>query len=166
MDETKAQANKKDEPGKKGNNMDKLEKKVEEAISADKVLLNQLKIMQADFENYRKRIEKDNKETIKYANFDLMKDLLPIIDSFEKALVLTKDDGIKLLYSNFRKILEKNGLKGIKSVGEKFDFNVHEAVLTVTGKGEDNMVVEEAEKGYLLHDKVLRPAKVIVNKKV
>jgi molecular chaperone GrpE len=129
-------------------------------------LLNQLKVVQADFENYKKRVEKESKDIVKYANLDLIKSILPILDTFEKALLVSKDEGFKMIYNGLKKALEKNGVKEIKTIGEKFDVDRHEAVLTVTGKGEDNIIVEEVEKGYFLHDRVARPAKVIVNKKV
>lgn len=129
-----------------------------------KDLLNQLKRTQADFENYKKRIETEKKSLIKNANADLMKELIETIIGFEKAMPFIKDKGIKLLVKNFRKTLEKHGLKEIDAKGQ-FNVNLHEAVMTVKSKDTDNQIVEVVEKGYLLNDKVLKHAKVIVSKK-
>jgi molecular chaperone GrpE len=131
----------------------------------DQALLNQLKRVQADFENYKKRVEKENQEIIKKANTELIKELLPILDSFEKAIPTIKDEGIKLIHKELITRLEKQGLKRIHTEGKRFDIKFHEAVMTVKTKKEDNLIIEEVEPGYTFKDKVIRHAKVIVNKK-
>ena len=138
----------------------------EEYTKNDSARLNQLKVLQADFENYKKRVEKENNEVVKAASSEVIKDILPTLDTFEKAIHASNDNGLKMIFTALKKSLEKHGLKEMKTTGEKFDINKHEAVITVSGKADDNIIVEEVEKGYYLLDKVLRPAKVIVNKKV
>ena len=103
-----------------------------------------------------------------YANSQLILTLLPVLDDFERAVdsltpKLAKLDwvhGIRLVESKLRKTLEAQGVSPIKAVGEAFDPNLHEAVMHV--KGEDGKVVQELQKGYRLHDKIIRPSKVAV----
>jgi molecular chaperone GrpE len=123
---------------------------------------------QADFINYKRRSEQEKEETIKFANSMLILQLLPILDDWERALAAIPDDltnpswidGIRLMERKFRGILETEGLSPIKAVGEPFDPNLHEAAMQ--GKGKEGIVVEELEKGYKFHDRVIRPAKVVV----
>jgi molecular chaperone GrpE len=125
---------------------------------------------QADFLNYKKRTEQDRYETAKHANAILILALLPVLDDLERALEnvpekLAKSnwvDGIELIYRKFKSILEGHGLSEIQAIGEAFDPNLHEAMLF--SEGEEEMVVEEMQKGYRLHDQVLRPTKVSVGK--
>lgn len=123
---------------------------------------------QADFINYKRRTESERGETIKYANTQLILSLLPILDDFERALnfVPTKvaklkwAEGIRLIERKIRSSLEVLGLTPIKAKGEIFDPNVHEAARHDMGK--ENIVIEELQKGYKLHDRVIRPAMVVV----
>ncbi len=125
---------------------------------------------QADFLNYKKRTEQERYETAKHANGTLILALLPVLDDLERALEnvpekLAKSnwvDGIELISRKFKSILEGHGLSEIKAIGEPFDPNLHEAMLY--SEGEEEMVVEEMQKGYRLHDQVLRPTKVSVGK--
>ena len=130
--------------------------------------LDSWKRAQADFQNYKRRAEQDRLEMGVYANSQLILTLLPVLDDFERAVdsltpKLAKLDwvhGIRLVESKLRKTLEAQGVSPIKAVGEDFDPNLHEAVMHV--KGEDGKVVQELQKGYRLHDKILRPSKVAV----
>jgi molecular chaperone GrpE len=130
--------------------------------------LDSWKRAQADFVNYKRRTEQERLEIGKYANSELILRLLPILDDFERAfesipprLVKTAwVDGIRLVERKLRTTLEAQGLSPIKSVGETFDPNQHEAVMH--SKGEDGKVVQEMQKGYRLYDKILRPSKVAV----
>jgi molecular chaperone GrpE len=123
---------------------------------------------QADFINYKRRAEQEKEELGKFANTELILNLLPILDDWERALASIPDDpdnpswveGIRLIERKFRGILEAQGLSPIKALGEPFDPNLHEAAMQ--GKGEEGIVVEELEKGYKLYDRVIRPAKVVV----
>jgi molecular chaperone GrpE len=125
----------------------------------------------AEFENYKKRAQKDQDEYRKYSNERLLKELLPVIDNLQRALkhggasshkegVL---QGIELTSKKALEILSRFGVTPIPSVGQPFDPAVHEAVAKVNGKGhKPNTIVEEFEKGYYLNDRVLRPAMVTV----
>ena len=123
---------------------------------------------QADFTNYKRRVEKELEETRRFANGTLMFNLLPVLDDFERAIAAISNqetevsliEGIQLIERKFRSTLESQGLTQIKAVGKPFDPHIHEAVMETRGK--DGMVVEEVQKGYQLHDRVIRPAKVIV----
>ncbi|MCX8056688.1 MAG: nucleotide exchange factor GrpE [Ignavibacteria bacterium] len=126
----------------------------------------------AEFDNYKKRVEQDQIQLIKYANEKLIKDLLPIIDDFERTLTFSKEElknntilqGVEMVYNKLMKVLSDYGLKKIDALNQPFDFNYHEALLQVPKENVEPMtVVEEVEKGYLLHDKVIRHSKVIVS---
>jgi len=123
---------------------------------------------QADFINYKRRIEQEKEEIGKFANSILVLDLLPSLDDLERALTSIPDDlanlswvdGIRLIERKLRGILEAQGLSPIQALGEPFDPNLHEAAMQ--GKGKEGIVVEELQKGYKFHDRVIRPARVVV----
>lgn len=142
-------------------------KKLEEIIKEkDKIIednLNQIKKIQADFINYRKRMEKEKEEFIKYANSDLILKLLDVLDNLERASE-SGDEGIKLIYKQFRSILEKEGLEEIDATG-KFDPYYHEVIAVENSECEDGTILEVLQKGYMFNNKVLRHAKVKVCKR-
>jgi molecular chaperone GrpE len=123
---------------------------------------------QADYINYKKRIEQEKEEVGQLANAILVLNLLPVLDDWERALASIPDDqtdlgwmeGIRLIERKLRGFLESQGLSPIEAVGQPFDPNLHEA--TMQGKGEEGIVVEELQKGYKFRDKVIRPSKVVV----
>ncbi len=123
---------------------------------------------QADFINYKRRSEQEREEFNKFANTGLVLSLLPILDDLERALAsipvkaakLPWVDGIRLIERKFRTSLETQGLTPIKALGEPFDPNLHEAVRQ--DKGKEGIVIEELQKGYKLHDRVIRPTMVVV----
>jgi len=123
---------------------------------------------QADFINYKRRSEQEMAEVSKFANATLMLSLLPILDDLERALAAIPPrlananwvDGVRLIWHKLQTTLEAQGLTPIKALGEPFDPNFHEAVRQ--GKGKEGIVVGELLKGYKLHDKVIRAARVIV----
>jgi len=125
---------------------------------------------QADFINYKRRSEQEKEEVNKFANSVLMLNLLPILDDVERALAsippnlakLSWIDGIRLIERKLQASLEAQGLSPIKAVGEPFDPKLHEAA--THGKGKEGIVIEELQRGYKLHDRVLRPAMVVVGK--
>ena len=121
-----------------------------------------LQILQAEFENFRKRTEKERLETLRNANEDLIIKLLSVLDNFELALKNINDKGVSMIYSELYSILEKEGLKTIKAEG-KFDPRIHEALVQEAGK-EDEKILEEIQKGYTLNDKVIRASKVKISK--
>lgn len=123
---------------------------------------------QADFINYKRRSEQEKEEIAKFANATLMLNLLPILDDLERAFIsipphltrLTWVDGIRLIERKLQASLEVQGLSPIKALGEPFDPKLHEAAMH--GKGKEGIVIEELQKGYKLHDRVIRPAMVVV----
>ena len=123
---------------------------------------------QADFINYKRRNEQEKEEIGDFARAILALDLLPIIDDFERALTSIPPrlhnagwvNGIRLIERKLRSTLETQGLSRIEARGEPFDPNLHEAVMQA--KGKEGVVLEEVEKGYKFHDRVIRPAKVAV----
>jgi len=123
---------------------------------------------QADFANYKRRVEQERNETTKFANAMLVLNLLPVLDDLERALEnvstklagLTWVEGIRLIYRKLQAVLQGHGLTEIKALGQPFDPNFHEAVLY--GEGEEGIVIEELQKGYKLHERVLRPTMVKV----
>ena len=145
------------------------EESLEEQFSAlnDKYLR-----LYSDFDNYRKRTIKEKSDLISNANANLLKDLLTIIDDFERAIVSNNEtedvtglkEGFNLIYNKFSGILTSKGLKPMNSEGTTFDLDLHEAITnTPVEKEEDKgKIVAVVEKGYYLNDKVLRYAKVVV----
>ncbi len=127
--------------------------------------------LQAEFENFRKRTIKEKAEFTKYANEELIKNLLPVLDNLERALASaeqTKDfeglsKGVEMIYKQFSEALKKAGLTEIEALNQRFDPVIHQAVARVeSSEVENNMVVEVLQKGYYFHDRVLRPAMVKV----
>ncbi len=127
----------------------------------------------AEFETYKRRVNKDKEELIKYGNESLLHELLPIIDNLELALKHASDNvsdglvqGVEITLKELYKTLDKFGLKAIDAEGRPFDPSVHHAMTQVVRDDvEDNTVVEEFRKGYMLKEKVLRPSLVAVSKK-
>lgn len=127
----------------------------------------------AEYENTRKRLEKEKTDHIKFANEDIISKLFPIMDNFDMAFdamekAEDKDallEGIKLVQKEFHKVLEENGVERIETEGKEFDPNMHEAVNAVnTEEYPDGMIIEEVRPGYMLNKRLLRPAQVIIAK--
>jgi len=127
----------------------------------------------ADFDNYKKRAAREKEDWAKFANEELIRAILPFIDNLERALNHAQKvtdtgvliEGVRLTVQQLLQTLNKFGLSSIQSVGKPFDPALHEAMLVVeTDKQEPNQVVEEFQKGYLLNDRLLRPATVSVSK--
>ena len=125
----------------------------------------------ADFENFRKRIEKDKREFQQYALSDIVGDLIFILDNFERALSHADESsnpeyrkGVELIYRQLRDLLEKRGLKIIESKGQMFDPNFHEAVAREPRNDvEEGTILEELQRGYFFQNRLLRPAMVKVS---
>jgi molecular chaperone GrpE len=127
----------------------------------------------AEFDNYKKRVNKDKEELLKYGQESILYELLTVIDNLDLALKHASDEvstgliqGVEITYKELMKTLEKFGLTRVEAEGKTFDPSVHHAMSQVeNGELEENIVVEEYRKGYMLKDKVLRPALVAVSKK-
>ncbi|MEK6942606.1 MAG: nucleotide exchange factor GrpE [Nanoarchaeota archaeon] len=133
-------------------------------------LTDTLKRLQAEFENYRKRIDKERTEFAKYANASFVEKMLPVLDSFELALKNTEDKekflaGVKILFAQFYSALQSQGLKPIKTKDEKFDPFRHEVLMKEASDKPDETILEEFQKGYMLNEKVLRHSKVKISGK-
>jgi len=140
--------------------MVKKSKKVIELEEKIADLENKWKRALADYENLRKRLEKEKQDFIKFSNAQLLDKLLPLLDSLEGCQGKLEGEGLKLLKEQFRKILESEGLREIEALGKKFDPLKMDAI--EMGAGEKNKVIGVIMKGYELNGKVLRPAKVKV----
>ena len=153
---------KKDKPNKE---VEKLQAKCDE-------YLNGWKRAQADYQNLQKDTEKRMGEFRKYACEDMLQQILPLVDYFKHAFAAIPEDekdsdwltGIKHIQDYLYKFLEDNGIEMIKTVGEKFDPELHEAVKEEEGD-KDNIILKETQSGFKLNGKVLVPAKVIISKK-
>jgi molecular chaperone GrpE len=157
--------NDKYEPAVSGNGGEAVPDELQALKTERDSLYDRLLRKQAEFENYKKRVDRERSEFIQFASAELMKELLTVLDSFDLALRNTGGDlrGFELIYKQLQDTLTRFGLKAIEAKGEKFDPNVHQAVSTQpTDEVEENTVVEEMRKGYLLHGRLLRPAMVTV----
>jgi molecular chaperone GrpE len=123
---------------------------------------------QADFINYKRRAEQERQEFNNYANANLVRGILPVLDDLERAINAIPEEfsghdwveGVKLVERKFKTILEGQGVKPILTLGMAFDPKLHEAIRHE--KGKEGIVIQELQKGYMLHDKLLRPAHVTV----
>ena len=166
------QDEKKMEDGERNEN-EELRKKLEEKEKEAKENHDRLLRVAADLDNYKKRSAREKEEWVRFANEDLLKAILPFADNLERAVnhsKKTKDiqslvDGVKLTIQQLLQALNKFGVSSFESVGKPFDPAVHEAMLVVeTDKEKPHHVIQEFQKGYLLNDRLLRPATVSVSK--
>jgi molecular chaperone GrpE len=124
--------------------------------------------IQADFENYRKRVARETAAAGERARSGLVRELLPIVDNLERALASAEEgeqhlaQGVRLVHSELIAVLERNGVEQFDPVGDKFDPSEHEA-LSVTSDGEPGLVVQVVERGYRSNGTILRPARVVVS---
>lgn len=166
--------NKKDK--QKENQKESLEDKVESlGVKLQEVNDKYLRLY-SEFENYRKRTSKEKIDLISTASEDVIKDLLPVVDDYERALASIEKiedenvkaalEGIALIYKKLYSVLERRGLKPINAKGETFDENLHEAIAQIPATKEEDKdkVIDETTKGYYLNDKVIRYSKVVVAK--
>lgn len=136
-------------------------------------LEEKIKLTQAELINYRKRKDEETSNMLKYANMDLIVELLPVLDNFERALNMKSEfkdfdkytEGYKLLYNHLVDTLKKFGVEEIPALGLEFDPNLHEAVMIGSDEEKENdIILEVFNKGYMLKGRVIRPSKVKVNK--
>lgn len=128
----------------------------------------------AELENFKKRMEKEKAETYKFANENLLKDLLPVLDNLERALEHGREtenpkallEGVELTYKSFWTVLEKYGISRVEAMGEAFDPQHHEAVMVQEdAQRPAGEVISQLQIGYRLHNRLVRPAMVVVSKK-
>ncbi len=186
-EEIKEEAEEPSEPADLAKENERLRSEIEKKAQEAKENHDKYVRLYAEFENYKKRIVKDQAEFSKFANERLIRDILPVIDNLERAVEHAKEpsmekeistgtkgepqalkgliDGIELTIKQFKDVLGNLGVKEVKSVGEPFDPARHEAVTHIeTDKYDDNIIINEFQKGYMLNNRILRPAMVTVAK--
>jgi molecular chaperone GrpE len=150
--------------------LDHLERTLEEERKRNEEYLTNLRYLQADFENYRKRMDREIRELEEFSTLGLVRKLIPVLDDLELAATsATKAEdaglveGVKMVQKNLTSALESEGLQSIRALGKPFDPSSHEAVDKVQGKdNSEDIVIEEMRKGYTFKGKVLRPSAVKV----
>jgi len=127
----------------------------------------------AEFENFKKRTERDHSRRLQFANEEFIREILPIMDDLERAVQSSREDasferlqeGLEIVYENFKEVLKQRGIEPIESVGEPFNPDYHDAMMTRESEEyESETVIDEFQRGYKMGDKVLRHAKVVVSK--
>ncbi|CAH8769666.1 nucleotide exchange factor GrpE [Paenibacillus dendritiformis] len=145
---------------------------LKEARAQAEELQQRLLRAQADFDNFRRRTVKEKEELAQYASSKLVTELLPVLDNFERALAAAQTGseeqsfvkGVDMIFRQFMQVLEQEGVKAMNAVGEPFNPEFHQAIMQVESEEhEEGIVVEEVQKGYMLKDRVLRPAMVKVS---
>jgi len=152
--------------------IEKLQAQLEEKTKEAADYYDQVLRLRAEFENFKKRMQKEKAEFLKFGNENLLRALLPILDNLGRAMEHGKNlpqcstllEGVQLTHRQFLDTLERFGMKGFSARGEVFDPERHEAIAHEESEEEANRVIGEIEKGYFFHDRLLRPAKVIVSK--
>ena len=170
----KEKKSKKDSKLKEEN--EKLLDQIKQLQSDNQALVDKVKLTQAELVNYRKRKDEETANMLKFANQDLITELINVVDNFERAIKLDDNDltdelskfldGFKMMYANLMEILKKFGVEEINRVGEVFDPNLEQALMTDSiEEMDDDVVTEVLLKGYKLNGRVIRPASVKVNSK-
>lgn len=167
------ESNSKLHKNKKNKKEQELEKKLEETLKVVNDLNEKLLREKAEVINYRRRKDDEVSKLLKYSNEDLILEMLPIIDNFENAIKMDDDNledevskflkGFKMIYGNLLTVLEKFEIKPIDGVNKPFDPTYHQAVMTEKSDKESGIVIDVLRKGYILKDKVIRPAMVKVS---
>jgi molecular chaperone GrpE len=150
----------------------KMQDELKECTDKNAELQDKYLRLSAEFDNYRKRTHREKTEMIKTASDDLLKKIIPVVDDFERGLAAVNNSGdleaikqgINLIYSRFREFLQQQGIREIESINQDFNTDFHDAVTKIP-VADDNLkgkVVDVIEKGYYLHDKVIRYPKVVI----
>ncbi|OIN96352.1 MAG: nucleotide exchange factor GrpE [Deltaproteobacteria bacterium CG1_02_45_11] len=156
------------------NQIKEMEDELEAAKQEAKEAYDRFLRVSAEFENYKKRSAREMNEFRKYANESFIKAMLPVVDNLERAINLLSNnesvnnsviDGVDMTHKEMLKVLETFGTKSIESLEKLFDPSFHQAVMQEEAEDvEENTVLKELQKGYLIHDRLLRPAMVVVSK--
>ena len=161
---------------KKNKKEEKIKEELKKLEEENKRLIEKVQLAQAELINYRKRKDEETANILKYANQDIIMELIPIVDNFERAIKLDDNDltddlskflaGFKMMYASLADLLKKFGVEEISRVGEKFDPQQEEALMTDNvPEMEDEEVIEVLLKGYKYKGRVIRPASVKINQK-
>ncbi len=172
MTKKSTKTSKKEKKEEKNSEEKELQEKIETLEEQLNTLNDKYLRINAEFDNYRKRTLKEKMELTKTAGEHILSKLLPVIDNFERAISAmetAKDnaairEGIDLIYTNFKEFLKQNGVEEIQVIDEEFDTDTSEAITKIPAPTEDmkGKVIDCTEKGYKLHEKVIRYAKVVV----
>lgn len=149
-----------------GDEVARLTRQVEEYLTG-------LRYLQADFENYKKRVAREKEDVVRYANEGLILELIEVYENMERAVANAKKSGdgqmargLEMIYAQMASTLTKHGLKPIEAVGKMFDPHLHEAMMQEASQEvEEGTILDEFQRGYMLHSKVIRYAKVKVSKR-
>ena len=150
--------------------VNELNKKLKESSSEIESIKDKHVRLLSEFDNFRKRTITEKERLINYDGEKIISSLLPVFDDLDRTLsgeyndLKSVQEGVEIIISNIKKILIKNEIEQFSSIGEKFDPELHEALMSKPGK-EENIIVEEFEKGYKYKDKIIRHAKVVVSSK-
>lgn len=160
--------------GAEQENVSDLESRLKEKEQEAKELYDRWLRLSAEVENYKKRMEKEKGELYKFANENIIKDLLPVLDNLERALEHGKEsdnfkallEGVELTHKALLTVLEKYGVSRVEALGEAFDPTSHEAVMVQEdAQRPEGEVIAQMQMGYRLHNRLIRPAMVVVSKK-
>lgn len=151
--------------------VEELERRIAELEADNQQLRDKALRAVAEVENVRRRSESERQQTLEYANEQLLRQILPIVDDFERTVAAgqqTKDvdalyRGVEIVYANLRKALERIGVRRMDTVGQPFDVHLHEAIMRQPSEAPEDTVITDVEAGYTYHDRVLRHAKVIIS---
>jgi molecular chaperone GrpE len=157
---------------KQGSSPEKLEAQLEEKTREASEYFDKWLRLRAEFENFKKRMQKEKGDLVKFGNENLLKALLPVLDNLSRAIEHGKNakenspllEGVEMTHKEFLGTLDRFGVKPVPAVGEVFDPEKHEALSQEESDQEANRVLAAVQNGYLYHDRLLRPAKVIVSK--
>ncbi|MGA2955816.1 MAG: nucleotide exchange factor GrpE [Thermodesulfobacteriota bacterium] len=152
--------------------LEELQAKLEEKTREYSECFDKWLRLHAEFENFKKRMQKEKADLLKFGNENLLRALLPVLDNLNRAIEHGKNakenspllDGVEMVQKEFLTILERFGVKPIQAVGEVFDPEKHEAISQAESDLESNRVISAVQNGYFYHDRLLRPARVIVSK--
>jgi len=149
--------------------------KSETDLLKEQVAENKNKLLRAlaDFDNYKKRMALDQKQFVQFANEGIITELLPVVDGFARAMDAAAKinageemaKGLALIKKQLEDVLKKHGVKEIEALNKPYDAHVHEAIMQKEHDGPEGIIIEEMQKGYTLHGRVIRPSMVIVSKK-
>ena len=152
--------------------LEKLQAQLEEKTRESSEYFDKWLRLRAEFENFKKRMQKERADLLKFGNESLLKALLPVLDNLSRAIEHGKNakesspllEGVEMVQKEFLTTLDKFGVKSVQAVGEVFDPERHEAVSQAESELEPNRVISAVQSGYFYHDRLLRPARVIVSK--
>lgn len=149
--------------------------KLKAALKEKEQLQDKYLRLAAEFENFKKRMYKEQEQFLQFSNERILMQLLPIIDNFDRAREIAKghkpgevfSEGVEMILNQLHKLLKDNGVEKVKTIGERFDPHIHEAIATIeTDKYEEDIIAEEISSGYLINGKLLRAAKVRISKNI